>query len=169
LVGEAGGKELAKQKAEGHGPWDARLMPAVREELLRQIRAASGSLADLAQIVAKRAMRADLIQQKLGMAEHTGQQTVELVSDFSGQPANRIHPVGLAQASLEHVTLSNVAQIDHDAVDAREIKEVGGNRLHVPPRAVGVTQPHPNRCAPAARQVGSVQELGQALGVLGMG
>ena len=49
---------------------------------------------------------------------------------------------------------------DDDAVDRRVVEQVVADRLEVPPRAVGVTDPHPDRTVDA----GLGERLGQDLG-----
>ena len=63
------------------------------------------------------------------VAEHHGEQVVEVVGDAAGEPAHRLHLLRLPQLLLEQVALGDVARVDDDGADGGVVAMAHRHRL----------------------------------------
>ena len=100
------------------------LLAAEGEQLARQRRRAIGGVQDLVHLRGHRRVRLDAVRHQLGIAADRGQQVVEVVRDAAGEPADRLHLLGLAQLILELHAIADVV----DGGDDRRLPAELGHR-----------------------------------------
>ena len=90
---------------------DARLehlLAGEREQLAGQVRRALAGPADLRDVLADRVVRRELGEGHVAVAEDRRQQVVEVVGDASGELADALHLLGLAELLFELPALGDV-------------------------------------------------------------
>ena len=96
---------------------DARLhhlLPAEGEELPGEGGGPVRRLLDQLDVAAERALGRELEQEELAPARDHGQEVVEVVGDAAGEPADRLHLLGVAELRLERPHRGEVAHDDDD-------------------------------------------------------
>jgi hypothetical protein len=85
-------------------------MPAERQQLLRQTSGAIGSLQDLLEIRVNGIFRNNLALEQFAVAGDHCEKVIEIVSNASGQAANRIHFCSLAQLGFQTPAFADIAK-----------------------------------------------------------
>ena len=107
------------------------LLPAEREQLLRQLARPRRREVDLAHALGRPVLALDLAREEGARGADDGEDVVEVVRDAAGEAADRLHLLGVAQLLLEPLALGK------GVPRGRDVAEVGGEeRLlrHVEPR-----------------------------------
>ena len=93
-------------------PRRALLGSGEREQLPRQAHGALGGRPDLAKVMPARVLLLEVGQQEVRVAANDGEQVVEVVGDATGKPPNGFHPLRLAKAVLQQLSLGDVVEDD---------------------------------------------------------
>ena len=84
------------------------------QELPRERRGPAADFEHLVQIVLQvrihRLVVADLLERQLGVADEGGEEVVEVVRDAAGQPAERVHLLGLPKLIFQALSFGDVAR-----------------------------------------------------------
>ena len=117
-------RQLADDVAEAQHADGENLLAAERQQLAREAGGALGRVADLLHVAEARIRLGQALRDEAGEAEDCRQQVVEIVGDASGQLADRLHLLRLAQLILERSPLRHVRD-DAGAARRRAVGVVG--------------------------------------------
>ena len=152
--------DVADDLDEAQQPRLEHLPPTEREQLPRQIRSAVGGFDDLLDVV-------DLLRilqrsaQHAAVAANDEQDVVEVVRHTACELADRLEPLCLHEARLEHATLRDVAARDDDALDGWIVEEVQCDRFDRAPAAVLVARAVLTRVRRNRFRAGAREDVGK--------
>jgi hypothetical protein len=99
---------------------------------------AAAGRGDVAGELAQLGLVGELAVKDGGVAEDAGEEVVEVVGDAAGELADGFHHLGLPQMLLGRELIGDVAAVDEDAADGREVAQIPADDLEVAPGSVGV-------------------------------
>ena len=144
------GSRLGNERVQGQDLRLEKLAPTEGQQLAGQMGGPLAGVLDLLDIGPDRVRGPELLEDKVGVAQDSGQQIVEVVRDAAGQPANRLHllgPVDLflqpGAGGLRGLRLGHVlADIDRSDDFAAFIQQRGGGVPDRPLLALGGLDRH---------------------------
>ena len=95
-----------------------RLLAAETQQLARQFSSAPGGQKNFVQLGFERAGTWSAVEREFGIAGDDGQKIVEVVSDASGEAADGIHLLRLAELRLEANAFGKIAPVGNEMSDA---------------------------------------------------
>ncbi len=101
-------------QVERNGSRVRRLLAGEGEELLREGGALFASLADFFNVAAKRVGGIELGEQQIAVEQEAGEEIIEIVGDASGEAADDLHFLGLAELLLEPGAFGGVFDQDDE-------------------------------------------------------
>ena len=99
------GSRVLDDLGEVHGCIGEHLFPAERQQLAGERGGAVRGSPNLTEVLPDRLVRADLVDQELGIAENRGEHVVEIMRHAARQPADGFHLLGVTQLLFELLPL----------------------------------------------------------------